>query len=166
MKTKLLLLLVGALALLVMTLAGCTAKKEPLPERTSINLPPPLVPEAEKEPEIQPEDQWTEKTFTGTWVTTRNRRLDGIMNCHIRRNGAVCDCRFWGRWQGIDFEYNVKMDGELEDLNGHQITIDGARYKWTGNIKDGAFQGEFESNRYDGSFDLKEKVKTVPYPEK
>ena len=163
MKTKFLLLLVAALALLVMTLAGCTAKKETLPERTPVTLPLALVPEVEKEPEIQ---QWAEKTFTGKWITTRNRRLDGIMNCHARRTGDVYDCRFWGTWQGIDSEYNVKFDGPLENLNGHEITIDGARYKWSGTIVDGVFVGEFASNRYDGSFDLKEKVVTVPYPEK
>lgn len=151
---------------LAIGLAGCTAKKEPLPERTPVTVPPPLVPEVEKEPEIQPNQQWAEKTFQGRWVTTRNRRLDGIMNCHARRNGDVYDCRFWGTWQGIDFEYNVKMDGPLDNLEGHQITIDGARYKWTGTIVDGVFQGEFESNRYDGSFDLKEKAMTVPFPEK
>jgi hypothetical protein len=159
MKMKIILLL------LAIGLAGCTTKEEPLAKRTPVILPPSLVPEVENQPEIQP-DQWAEKTFKGKWITTRNRRLDGIMNCHARRTGDVYDCRFWGTWQGIDFEYNVKFDGPLENLNGHEITIDGARYKWSGTIVDGVFVGEFASNRYDGSFDLKEKVVTVPYPEK
>jgi hypothetical protein len=40
---------------------------------------------------------------------------------------------------------------------GHPVTIDGAKYKWTGSIKNGRFKGTFESPRYDGTFDLKKK---------
>lgn len=153
---------------MVVGLTSCSKlkKEQPQPQRPVVELPPALIPGNEVEPDLPDPDSWTEKTFEGEWRTTRNRRLDGIMKCHVRRNGDVYDCRFWGTWQGIDFEYNVKFDGPLDDLKGHPCTIDGARYQWKGSIVDGVFKGDYESNRYDGWFELKEKGFKVPHPEK
>jgi hypothetical protein len=95
--------------------------------------------------------------FEGTWNTVRNRKLDGRMDCFSISTGEKWRARFAGTWRGIKFEYTVDFDGPPEKLVGHPVTIDGARYKWTGSIKDGRFKGTFESQRYDGTFDLKEK---------
>ena len=95
--------------------------------------------------------------FEGTWNTVRNRRLDGRMECFSVNRGDVWRARFAGVWQGVKFEYTVDFDGPADKLVGRPVTIDGARYKWTGSIKNGRFKGTFESPRYDGTFDLKEK---------
>ena len=151
--------------LLVFGLTSCT-KQTPPPERTKIDVPPAMVPEHQVEPEIVEPEQWDEKTFQGEWNTTRRLELDGIMYCQIHRTGDVFAARFWGTYAGSEFEYNVKFDGPLENLKGRPVRIQGNSYEWSGRIKDGVFDGEFTSSRYNGSFSLKEKAFTVPLPTK
>lgn len=110
-----------------------------------------MVPEHEIVPE---EPEKVDRTFQGEWNTNRNRGLKGIMNCTVTPNG---DARFWGNWQGTDFEYNVKFDGPIENLKGRQADVDGTPYQWSGSIKDGVFKGRFTSRQYNGNFSLREK---------
>jgi len=49
--------------------------------------------------------------FEGTWITVRNRKLDGRMDCFSVRAGDKWRARFAGVWQGIKFEYTVDFDG-------------------------------------------------------
>jgi hypothetical protein len=98
--------------------------------------------------------------FVGTWVTT-NRPLDGAMTCVVTDLG---DHRwrghFYGAWQGREFSYRVDFSGPPDKLRG-RATIDGAAYEWTGEMGTGTpgwFKGQFTSNRYEGSFNLKQKT--------
>lgn len=141
--------------LLVFGLTSCAKEEEALPEKPVINVPPARMPEYE---EVVPEPEKAVRTFQGDWHTLNHRgqiELHGPMSCEVKPNG---DCRFWGTWQGVDFEYNVKFDGPFENLKGRPIGIDGAIYQWNGSIKDGMFNGTFASNgRHNGIFSLREK---------
>ncbi len=92
-------------------------------------------------------------TYAGPWKTT-NRKLDGKMTCVItpvwnqRWQG-----RFYGTWQGVDFDYSVNFQGPPDDLRG-TATIDGALYDWRGRINGQRFRANFTGSRYEGSFDL------------
>ena len=100
-----------------------------------------------------------DKVYEGTWKTV-NRRLDGRMTCEVKDLGKdKWEGRFYGVWQGVDFDYTVKWSGPYDKLKG-TATIDGAHYDWTGKMKPespGTFEGTFTGSRYNGSFDLKEK---------
>src|SRR5437762_5540525 len=99
-----------------------------------------------------------DQVFEGTWVTT-NRRLDGPMTCVVTDLGDnKWQGHFYGSWQGVNFSYKVDFSGPPEKLRGRAV-IDGADYEWTGEIVKGRFNGEFWSNRYVGSFTLKQKVR-------
>lgn len=99
--------------------------------------------------------------YEGTWVTTKNRKLDGTMTCVVIDNGKdTWHGRFFGVWQGVKFSYDVDWSGPPEKLVG-KATIDGAKYDWTGTVTPGSpgqFKGTFDSGRYTGSFDLKQKI--------
>lgn len=99
-------------------------------------------------------------TYSGTWVTTKNRQLDGTMTCVATDMGQdKWKGHFYGEWQGRKFSYNVEFTGTPDKLVGKAV-IDGADYDWTG-VMDaqlpGSFKGTFTGSRYTGSFDLKEK---------
>ena len=80
------------------------------------------------------------------------------MNCTVTRKGhEQWTGRFWGVWQGVDFDYDVEFDGPLDNLKGKPCTIDGARYQWDGSIVGGVFNAEFTGSRYTGSFVLTEQ---------
>lgn len=92
--------------------------------------------------------------FEGTWRTT-NRRLDGDMKCDFNSIGKErWQARFYGVWQGVDFDYTVRFAGPPDDLQG-EATIDNAYYKWRGRADQGSFSGNFTGDRYTGSFNLK-----------
>jgi hypothetical protein len=101
--------------------------------------------------------------FDGTWRTT-NRPLDGPMTCVVTQLGVQkWQGRFYGVWQGAPFDYTVPFSGPTSQLRG-TASIDGANYTWIGRIQEGtpaSFQGRFGGDRYEGSFDLKERVKTA-----
>ncbi len=95
-----------------------------------------------------------EAVYAGPWKTT-NRKLDGTVTCAIRRiDKENWHGRFWGTWQGIDFDYAVDFSGPPDHLHG-QATIDGATYEWKGRINARQFRANFGGDRYSGSFDLK-----------
>jgi hypothetical protein len=95
-------------------------------------------------------------TYEGTWNTT-NRKLDGTMTCVVRQlDDQKWSGRFYGIWQGVDFDYTVTFTGPRSDLQG-TATIDGAEYGWRGVISDRSFRGSFQGTRYDGYFVLVEK---------
>lgn len=105
--------------------------------------------------------QQSELTYEGTWVTT-NRKLDGRMTAVVSDlGGDKWSGRFYGVWQGVKFDYDVKFSGPPDQLRG-KATIDGADYEWIGEMSKespGTFKGRFTGNRYLGSFDLKQVVK-------
>lgn len=100
--------------------------------------------------------------YEGTWNTTANRKLDGRMTCIVTDKGKdKWQGRFYGIWQGVKFDYNVDWTGPPDKMTG-KATIDGAHYDWKGTLSTespGTFKGTFTGDRYDGSFDLKQKVK-------
>lgn len=101
-------------------------------------------------------------TFDGSWRTT-NRKLDGTMTCVVTQIGdEKWQGRFYGVWQGVAFDYVVTFTGPPSNVQG-TATIDGASYKWTGQISEQpprSFKGTFGGSRYTGHFDLREKTKT------
>ncbi len=100
--------------------------------------------------------------YEGTWVTVKNRKLNGDMTCVVTENGKdKWKGHFYGTWEGRKFSYNVDFTGPPDKLVGKAV-IDGADYDWTGEIgaqSPGWFKGSFTGNRYTGSFDLKQKTK-------
>lgn len=101
-------------------------------------------------------------TYEGTWVTTKNRKLDGTMTSIVKDQGNDrWKGRFFGIWQGVSFDYTVDFIGKPDNLKGTAV-IDGADYTWTGKLdpqSPGTFKGSFTGSRYTGSFDLKSKTK-------
>ncbi len=102
-----------------------------------------------------------EVVYEGPWHTT-NRKLDGIMTCVVTEVGdQQWRGRFFGVWQGVNFDYTVPFEGPPSDLKG-KAQIDGADYVWKGQLSEGtggSFQGTFGGTRYTGNFDLKEKAR-------
>lgn len=95
-----------------------------------------------------------EYVFKGTWETT-NRPLDGIQTAVVKRiTEEEWQARFYGIWQGVDYDYTVKFTGPPHKLRG-TATIDGARYQWQGKINQETFKATFTGDRYTGSFNLK-----------
>ncbi len=85
--------------------------------------------------------------YTGPWKTT-NRKLDGTMTCAIRMvEKEKWHGRFWGTWQGVDFDYAVDFFGPSDHLDG-QATIDGVAYEWKGRMNDRQFRANFGGDRY------------------
>jgi hypothetical protein len=96
----------------------------------------------------------TDYVFKGPWKTT-NRKLDGVMTSIVTPLAdQQWDGRFFGSWQGIDFDYKVKFQGPPEHLQG-VATIEGAEYEWRGRINGDLFRVNFGGDRYEGSFELK-----------
>ena len=97
--------------------------------------------------------------YEGTWVTT-NRKLDGTMTAVITPIGEEkWRGRFYGVWQGVDFDYTVEFAGPPDKLTG-AARIDGAKYQWSGAMSkqpSGWLKGSFDGDRYIGSFELKRK---------
>src|SRR5690242_6538635 len=100
-----------------------------------------------------------ERVYRGTCVTT-NRNLDGTMTCVVTPLGPnQWRGHFYGVWYGQKFSYKVVFRGPPAKLRG-QAVIDGADYKWTGEMSNGSpgsFTGKFWGSRYRGSFTLKQK---------
>ena len=105
-------------------------------------------------------------SYQGEWRTI-NRKLDGTMTCIVmRQDDQRWQGRFFGTWQGVNFDYTVSFTGPPSDLHG-TANIDGADYQWTGKIvsgSPGSFKGTFGGSRYNGYFDLKETQRTAAAP--
>jgi len=98
--------------------------------------------------------------YQGTWKTT-NRKLDGTMTCVVTPVASEkWKGRFYGTWQGVDFDYTVDMLGPPDKLHG-TATIDGAAYEWKGWMKGDTFKTNFGGDRYTGSFELQKKKKSA-----
>jgi hypothetical protein len=99
--------------------------------------------------------------YQGTWKTT-NRKLDGTMTCVVTPVASEkWKGRFYGTWQGVDFDYTVDMLGPADKLCG-TATIDGASYEWKGWIRGDTFKTNFGGDRYTGSFELKKTKAIAP----
>lgn len=97
-----------------------------------------------------------EFTYEGQWKTL-NRKLDGIQTAVVRYVGdEKWEAKFYGTWQGVDYDYDIEFDGPVENVTG-TATIDGARYQWKGIINSKVFEGEFTGDRYNGWFKMKRK---------
>lgn len=91
--------------------------------------------------------------YRGTWQTA-NRPLDGEMTCVVKSLGKhAWEGRFFGVWQGVEFDYTVEFSGPPKDLRGKAM-IDGASYEWRAWISRDAMKANFSGSRYEGSFDL------------
>jgi len=105
-------------------------------------------------------------TYEGAWHTT-NRKLDGTLTCIVTQaDDQHWQGRFFGVWQGVNFDYTVPFSGPPSELHG-TANIDGADYHWTGQIvrgSPGSFKGTFGGTRYNGYFDLKEMQRTDVRP--
>jgi hypothetical protein len=98
-----------------------------------------------------------EYVYSGTWVTVKNRKLNGTMDCVLTRvDKEKWKGKFSGVYGGSPFSYSVDWIGKPDRLSG-QSRIDGVEYEWTGKITKSVFEGNFKSRRYDGSFNLKTK---------
>jgi hypothetical protein len=92
--------------------------------------------------------------YRGTW-TTVNRPLDGEMTCVVTPTAKhAWQGRFFGVWQGVEFDYTVDFTGPPKALQGSAM-IDGASYEWRAWITREAMKANFSGSRYEGSFDLK-----------
>lgn len=103
--------------------------------------------------------QAADYTYEGKWVT-QNRPLDGVMRAEVTVDRLapipaqqVWNGRFYGTWQGVDFDYTVKFVGEASNLTGTAL-IDGASYNWRAKIDHKTFIGTFDGSRYNGRFSL------------
>src|SRR5436190_16626168 len=51
-----------------------------------------------------------EGRYQGPWVTTKNKKLDGIANCEVEQLAKdKWKGRFWGVWQHVPFDYTVEF---------------------------------------------------------
>ncbi len=96
--------------------------------------------------------------YTGKWKTT-NRKLDGTQTAIVTYLGekegvGQWKGRFFGVWQGVSYDYNVKFSGPKDNLRGEAV-IDGAQYYWAAIISPKVFKANFNGSRYVGSFDMK-----------
>ena len=116
--------------------------------------------------------------YQGPWVTTINKKLDGIANCDVEQLAKdKWKGRFWGVWQHVPFDYTVEFGpnksskrsdeptnpgqkhGQLTaDTLGIAVagkaTIDGASYDWTGTLAPNEFDIQFTGSRYEGHLEL------------
>lgn len=99
--------------------------------------------------------------YEGEWKTT-NRKLDGKMTSVVTQTGPEkWQGRFYGIWQGVDFDYTETFTGPAKELSGTAV-IDGANYKWRGWITQKKFKANFGGDRYEGSFELLRKAPADP----
>ena len=105
--------------------------------------------------EIKPQqDIQINKKFKGKWNTVKGKILDGEMICEVlTEDQKTWKGTFHGVWQGVAFSYDVDWIGPVEHMTGKAV-VDGVNYEWNGSIIGDRFKGDFESPRYDGSFDL------------
>ena len=121
-----------------------------------------------------------EGRYSGTWVTTKNKKLDGTANCEVKElSQDQWQGHFWGVWQHVPFDYTVEFGRDKVKKNGSerspetsgqngrsidtaaenpvsgQATIDGAHYEWTGDLTANEFKIRFEGSRYEGHLELK-----------
>lgn len=97
-----------------------------------------------------------EYVYEGDWVTT-NRKLDGRMTAVVKYvDTDKWQSRFYGVWQGVDFDYTVDFVGPSDKITGKAV-IDRASYEWKGEISEEAFKATFDGSRYRGHFDMKRK---------
>lgn len=135
----------------LLLICGCSTQQpqpQPFPQPQQQLPAVPITPT----PVVPP--QKFEGTYEGTWVTT-NIPLNGTMKCDVSDLGdGKWKGKFYGVWHGRNFNYTIDWTGEASNLTG-TARIDGANYKWTGQINANQFKGTYTGNRYSGSFDLK-----------
>jgi hypothetical protein len=115
----------------------------------------------------------SEARYEGTWVTTKNKKLDGTLTCDIKALAKDrWQGRFWGVWQRVPFDYTVEFSS-LKDAArlvhataAKQVkgvaTIDGAHYDWVGSLSPTDFNIQFTGSRYEGYLALKRVAEDRP----
>ena len=102
--------------------------------------------------------------YEGSWVTTKNKKLNGTASCQVRQLGRDrWEGRFWGIWQQVPFDYKVEFAAAKAEQNSAAVenavrgtaTIDGAYYDWTGTLTPTEFNIQFTGTRYEGQMELK-----------
>lgn len=130
-------------------------------------------------PNSRPEPSKIEGRYSGTWVTTSNKKLNGTAKCEVKQlSKDHWRGRFWGMWERVPFDYTVEFAGDnfkngpqgkressgendslIDNAAKHPVagtaTIDGAHYDWTGNLTANEFNIRFAGSRYEGYLELK-----------
>jgi hypothetical protein len=115
-----------------------------------------------------------EAIYQGTWVTTKNKKLNGTANCQIKLLAKdKWQGRFWGLWEHVPFDYTVEFGVDHSATKTRTLAagqssskvrlipvvgkavIDGANYDWTGQLSAEEFKIQFTGDRYEGSMDMK-----------
>lgn len=121
-----------------------------------------------------------EGRYEGSWVTTKNKKLNGTANCQVKQlSKDHWQGRFWGIWQQVPFDYTVEFGAVKDGKSGPVVSretiepkvrlivntgenpvagtasIDGASYEWIGNLTANEFTIQFTGSRYDGYLELK-----------
>ena len=147
------------------------------------------TPAAAVVPNSHPDEAKIEGRYSGTWVTTKNKKLDGTANCEVKElSQDQWQGHFWGVWQHVPFDYTVEFSRDKVKKNGTetspersgqnvhsidntaenpvtgQATIDGAHYEWTGDLTANEFKIRFEGSRYEGHLELKREREKKPTP--
>jgi hypothetical protein len=130
-------------------------------------------------PASLPATQKIEGRYSGPWVTTGRKKLDGTTNCEIKQLAVdKWQGRFWGEWQKVPFDYTVDFERVKnppegletaqakttknvdlkKDLSGIPVAgkamIDGASYEWIGVLTREQFNIEYTGSRYEGHLEL------------
>jgi hypothetical protein len=130
-------------------------------------------------PENLPLKQKIEGRYSGPWLTTSTKKLNGTTNCEIKQvTNDHWQGRFWGEWQKVPFDYTVAFDRVKNPPEGLETAqtkitknvdlkiepfgipvagkamIDGASYDWIGGLTRNQFNIEFTGSRYEGHLEL------------
>lgn len=129
-----------------------------------------------------------EGLYSGPWVTTKNKKLDGTTNCQVKQlSKDRWQGRFWGVWQQVPFDYTVEfgrytpekvasaskengqqnvrlVDVGADDLVTGKAMIEGASYVWTGRLTLSRFDIVFTGSRYEGHLELTRVQEKKPQP--
>ena len=119
-----------------------------------------------------------EGRYTGAWITTKNKKLDGTVTCDVRQiSPGHWQGKFTGVWQRVPFDYTVEFgkakpkdpvssSSELTATStsagiatgsnpvAGEAVIEGAHYDWTGNLTPDQFEIRFTGTRYEGHLEL------------
>ena len=81
------------------------------------------TPQAAVVPNSPPEVAKIEGRYSGMWVTTKNKKLDGTANCEVKQLAQdQWQGRFWGVWQHVPFDYTVEFGRDKDKKNGTEMS--------------------------------------------
>ena len=81
------------------------------------------TPAAAVVPNSPPEVAKIEGRYSGTWVTTKNKKLDGTATCEVKQlSQDQWQGHFWGVWQHVPFDYTVEFGRDKVKKNGSEMS--------------------------------------------